>query len=223
MKEQQIQSILFGLAVGDALGVPVEFASREFLLKNPVKMMIGFRSHNQPPGTWSDDSSLAFCLAQSLIKGYEVDDIAKNFIQWYRKGYWGAHYKVFDIGGATKFAIERLLKGTPALLSGGLLENDNGNGSLMRIMPLIFNIHQLSIDQRYQRIKEVSAITHAHFRSVFACFIYIEIAILILHGRSLDEAYFEMQRNVNEYAKANDFDAAANNIAIFCQNTEREY
>ena len=61
---------LIGLCVGDALGVPVEFQSRAQLKRSPVTGMLGYGTHNQPPGTWSDDSSLTFCLAESLCDGY---------------------------------------------------------------------------------------------------------------------------------------------------------
>jgi ADP-ribosylglycohydrolase len=61
---EKIKSLLLGVAVGDALGVPVEFKSREFLRLNPVTDMMGYGTHHQPPGTFSDDSSLTFCLAE---------------------------------------------------------------------------------------------------------------------------------------------------------------
>ncbi len=201
----KIKGALFGLAVGDALGVPVEFKTREYLQSFPIKGITGYGSWNQPPGTWSDDSSLAFCLAESLTKGYYVNDMAQNFINWMQHGYWGAHHKVFDIGGATRFAIQRLMKGTSPLLSGGMMEDDNGNGSLMRIMPLLFSIKDLPIEERYKKIKEVSAITHAHFRAVFACFIYMELALQILNGNDIDVAYTNMQTIVKLYASNNDF------------------
>lgn len=201
----KIKGALFGLAVGDALGVPVEFKQREYLKAFPIKGITGYGSWNQPPGTWSDDSSLAFCLAESLTKGYHLDDIAQNFMQWMRSGYWGAHHKVFDIGNATQFAIGRLTKGTSPLLSGGMMEDDNGNGSLMRIMPLLFHIKELPINERYQKTKEVSSVTHAHFRSVFACFIYLEFAVQILNGNTINVAYSNMQKLVKSFALANEF------------------
>jgi ADP-ribosyl-[dinitrogen reductase] hydrolase len=205
MKEEVIKSVLMGLAVGDALGVPVEFRTREFLEENPVKEMTGYGSWDQPAGTWSDDSSLAFCLAQSLTKTYDLNDIAQNFIQWLTFGYWGAHNKVFDVGGATRFAIGRLMKGISPLLSGGMFEEDNGNGSLMRIAPLLFHIKNLTITERYNKIKEVSSITHGHFRSVFACFIYMEFALGILNEKTPEVAYNEMQAGINDFAAANEF------------------
>jgi ADP-ribosyl-[dinitrogen reductase] hydrolase len=201
----KIRATFFGLAIGDALGVPVEFRSREHLQRFPITGMTGNGSWNQPLGTWSDDSSLAFCLAESLTKCYELNDIAQNFINWKQHGYWGAHHRVFDIGGATRFAIDRLTKGCSPFLSGGMMEEDNGNGALMRIMPLLFIIKDLPISERYKKIKEVSAVTHAHFRSVFSCFIYLEFALQILNGNSMDVAYMSMQQLVKSFAEEHQF------------------
>jgi ADP-ribosyl-[dinitrogen reductase] hydrolase len=202
---EKIKAAFFGFAVGDALGVPYEFKDREKMENQPAIEMRGYGTWNQPVGTWSDDSSLAFCLAESLTKGYDINDMAQNFINWRCNGYWGAHYKLFDIGNATRFAIEMLQKGTSPLLSGGMTEDDNGNGSLMRILPIMFHIKDLSIEERYAKVKEVSSITHAHFRSVFACFIYIEFALQLLQGKSKYDAYTEMQRLVNSFISNNDF------------------
>ena len=201
----KIKGALFGLAIGDALGVPAEFRSRAELQKAPVSTMRGYGTWNQPAGTWSDDSSLAFCLAESLTGGYNLDDIAKNFSKWLQKGYWGAHHKVFDVGGATYQAIGRFIDGESPLLSGGMMEDDNGNGSLMRIMPLLFTIKYLPVEERYIKVKEVSSITHAHFRSVFSCFIYLELALNILNGETLEDAHFKMRNTVLAFADKNEF------------------
>ncbi len=210
---EKIKATCFGFAIGDAMGVPVEFKSRENLQSSPITGMTGNGSWNQPLGTWSDDSSLAFCLAESLTKGYDLNDIAQNFRNWKHHGYWGAHHKVFDIGGATRFAIDRLAKGCSPLLSGGMMEEDNGNGSLMRIMPLLFIIKDLQVAERYKKIKEVSAITHAHFRSVFACFIYLEFALQIFNGNSMDVAYINMQQVVKPFAEEHQFNP--NELQLF--------
>lgn len=202
---EKIKGTLFGLAVGDALGVPVEFRSREELKIRPVNTMRGYGSWNQPPGTWSDDSSLAFCLAESLTKGYNLDDIAANFVKWMQHGYWGAHHKVFDIGGTTRLSIGRLTKGLSPLMSGADMEEDNGNGSLMRILPLLFFIKDLPIGERYEKTKEVSAITHAHFRSAFSCFIYLELALHLLNGFNIVDAYFKMKNDVLSFADQRGF------------------
>ncbi|MFM5942126.1 MAG: ADP-ribosylglycohydrolase family protein, partial [Dolichospermum sp.] len=78
---------LIGVCVGDALGVPVEFSTRAERIKSPVTKMLGYGTWNQPPGTWSDDSSLTLCLTESFCSGYSVDDIAKSFCRWYRENY----------------------------------------------------------------------------------------------------------------------------------------
>lgn len=203
MKTNQVHSALFGVAVGDALGVPVEFKSRDYLKNNPVKKMQEFGSHHQPLGTWSDDSSLTFCLAESLCKGYDVKDIANNFVLWRQEQLWTPHGRVFDIGIATNFAIHSIENGTNPLVAGGTSERDNGNGSLMRILPLLFYVKDFSITKRFDAVKEVSSITHAHIRSVIACFIYIEYALLLLEGKSKEEAFEEMKEKVNNFLTNN--------------------
>ncbi|WP_163409960.1 ADP-ribosylglycohydrolase family protein [Flavobacterium ajazii] len=196
----KIESGLFGLAVGDALGVPVEFKSRNYLKENPVTEMFGFGTHHQPAGTWSDDSSLAFCLAESLCSGYDLNDIAKNFVKWYSGNLWTPHGKVFDIGIATQHAILNIAKGHQPDLCGGFSEGDNGNGSLMRILPLVFYLQNEKDDEViYQKVKQVSSITHAHFRSVFSCFIYVIYCLEILKGKDKFEAYKEMQSILSKF------------------------
>jgi ADP-ribosyl-[dinitrogen reductase] hydrolase len=190
---------LFGLAVGDALGVPVEFKSRASLDESPVIDMRGYGSHNQPPGTWSDDSSLTFCLADSLQKGYNLNDLAKKFVSWLYEAYWTPHGRVFDIGFTTRSAINRLKSGTNPILAGGMDEDENGNGSLMRILPLAFYLLDKPVEQRFLFVKEVSSLTHAHIRSVVACFIYIEFAIQLLEGNGKVEAYIKTKEIVNDF------------------------
>ena len=176
MKKSIAKEILFGITVGDALGVPVEFKSREYLSQNPVTDMIGYGTHNQPAGTWSDDSSLTFCLADSLCNRYDVIDIANKFVKWHDDGLWTPHGVVFDIGNTTRRAILNLKRGVEPLLAGESGGESNGNGSLMRILPLLAQINDLNMDERYRHIQEVSSITHRHPRSVLGCIILIEYA-----------------------------------------------
>ncbi len=75
-----IKQALFGLAVGDALGVPVEYKKRQEVRENPVTDMIGYGTYNLPPGTWSDDSSMAFCLAEALTQPLDLNVVAQNFV-----------------------------------------------------------------------------------------------------------------------------------------------
>ncbi|MFB9077774.1 ADP-ribosylglycohydrolase family protein [Flavobacterium procerum] len=209
MMKSKIEAALFGLAIGDALGVPVEFESRTYLKENPVTEMFGFGTHHQPTGTWSDDSSLAFCLTESLCSGYDLKDIARNFVKWYSGNFWTPHGQVFDIGIATRHAILNIAKGYQPDLCGGFSESDNGNGSLMRILPLVFYLqNENDIEVVYQKAKEVSSITHAHFRSVFACFIYVVYCLEILKVKDKFEAYKNMQEAVFEFLKDKSFNPA---------------
>src|SRR5689334_8272845 len=128
----KFKSALFGVAVGDALGVPAEFRSRLSLQSNPVTGMEGYKSHNQPPGTFSDDSSLTFCLAESLCEGYDLNDIAARFVKYFFEGYWTAGGRVFGVGKSTEDSITRLRNNVPPERSGNYDVNCTGNGSLMR-------------------------------------------------------------------------------------------
>lgn len=207
--KKTIESGLYGVAVGDALGVPVEFKKREYLKENPVTDMMGFMCWNQPPGTWSDDSSLAFCTAESLCKGFDIEDMAQTFAKWMLEGYWGAHNKVFDIGGTTKYSLLRVVKGESAAFSGNFFDEDNGNGSLMRILPLVFYLQkEKDIEVIYQKVKAVSSITHAHFRSGFACFIYVVYCLEILKDKDKFEAYKDMKAVLSNFLEDKEYNPA---------------
>ncbi|MCB1188854.1 MAG: ADP-ribosylglycohydrolase family protein [Leptospiraceae bacterium] len=204
MKERNldlINSCLYGLSIGDALGVPVEFKPRIYLKQNSVTDFIGNGSHNQPPGTWSDDSSLSFCLAESLTKGFNLKDIANSFLKWYESGYMTPHGKAFGIGKTTSYALNRIKSGTDPLEAGGKNVKDNGNGSLMRILPLLFYLDSNSFreDEKFEIIKKVSSITHGHSISIISCYIYIDFALYILDEYSLMEAYEKIQKEKEKY------------------------
>lgn len=194
---------LLGLAIGDAIGVPFEFSSREEMQKNPATGLSGYGTHNQPPGTWSDDSSLAFCLAESLLNGYDLKDISEKFIAWKMQGYWTARGSLFDIGMTTSKAISRLRK----IISSKNLdelktqknygdEMDNGNGSLMRILPLLFYIKGRGIQEQFDKVWEISALTDRHIRAAMSCLIYLKLAELLLYGQDKLEAYQSMRREI---------------------------
>lgn len=198
-KLNQIKSALFGVAVGDALGVPVEFNNRETISKNPVTDMIGYGTFNLPAGTWSDDSSLTFCLAEALTQNFDLNIIGQNFVKWTHENYWTPRGHVFDIGIATSQAISRLANGEKPELAGGFDETDNGNGSLMRILPLLFYLLDKPITERYDITKKVSSITHGHIRSVIACFYYLEFAKQIIDGKGKFEIYRNLQTEFTNY------------------------
>ncbi|MBO9730716.1 MAG: ADP-ribosylglycohydrolase family protein [Chitinophaga sp.] len=196
-----IKAALAGLAVGDALGVPVEFREREGLERHPVTDMVGYGTHQQPAGTWSDDSSLAFCLAEALTKDFSLQQLAQYFVDWRYKAFWTPHGEVFDIGITTQESIERLAKGIDPVKAGGFYESENGNGSLMRILPLLFYIKDKDITERFEITKNVSSLTHGHMRAVIACFYYLEFARQILLKKDKFAVYQLLQQTLPAFIK----------------------
>ncbi len=206
MEYNKVEGCFLGLAIGDALGVPVEFQSRRQLTEKPVTKMLGFMSWNQPPGTWSDDSSLAFCLAESLTKGYDLEDIGRKSLAWMIDGYWGAHDEVFDVGNTTKIALQRLKSGRNSFLySGERDEASNGNGSLMKIAPAALYFHNVHDDQLWNAIHDISAITHAHFRSCFCCFVYCKYLIGLYKGEEKLEALRKASESIRQFIDSKNF------------------
>jgi ADP-ribosyl-[dinitrogen reductase] hydrolase len=184
MMRNYFKDVLFGVAVGDALGVPVEFQTRDQLATTPVSMMIGNGTHNQPVGTWSDDSSLTFCLADVLAHDYDIRKIARSFYDWLNSGLWTPHGVVFDAGITTIDAINKYQTLTDYTLAGGKEYLDNGNGSLMRILPLLFYIKHKTPSERFEIVKEVSSLTHGNALSIVCCFYYLEFARCIIYSHS---------------------------------------
>ena len=137
---------LIGLLVGDALGVPYEFQPREAI---PPAAAIEFeppegfrRAHvGVPPGTWSDDGAQALVLLDSLLAcgRLDVDHFAQGLMDWYESGFMAVDGEVFDVGLQTRAAIGRLNLGVPPFQAGGADELANGNGSLMRVLPLAYS------------------------------------------------------------------------------------
>jgi ADP-ribosyl-[dinitrogen reductase] hydrolase len=180
---------LLGVCIADALGVPVEFSARAERQQDPVRTLRGYGTWNQPPGTWSDDSSLMLCLADSLCSGFNLDDMGDRFRRWHDEQLWTPHGEVFDVGGTTSEAIANLRNGVPAAQAGGTAEGNNGNGSLMRILPMAFCYAKLELPELIHRTHQVSCITHGHPRSQLSCGAYISIAVQLLRGHDPHTAY----------------------------------
>ncbi len=173
MKEA-IYSTIIGGIIGDALGVPVEFKARDA----GVTDMIGYGTYNMPPGTWSDDTSLTMCLIENLISGKDENDLMNRFVAYQDKGYWTPYGEMFDIGIATANAISRYKQGVPAVQCGGKTEYDNGNGALMRIVPLVFTLtNEPDFQTRKKEIERIAHTTHGHPRSTLATIIYVEFLL----------------------------------------------
>lgn len=192
---ERIQGGLWGLLVGDALGVPYEFHSADQIPSldeidfEPPK---GFtRSYSTiPAGTWSDDGAQALCLLDSLLisKQLNPDHLINHILDWYQKGTWAVNQTVFDIGMQTRESLLAFQKGTPALQAGFVRPEGKGNGSLMRVLPLALwhtgSDESLAFDAHRQ-----SMITHGHRVNQVCCALYCLWARKLLEGITGDEAY----------------------------------
>ena len=194
----KVKDGIIGFIVGDALGVPVEFYSRNELDEDPVVDMREYGTYRQPKGTWSDDSSMTIATMTSIInkKGIDYADMMDEFIKWMDDAEHTPHEEVFDIGSTTSRGLERYKSGSSPLSSGGSSTHDNGNGSLMRVLPLAYIS---GID--YETVENVSALTHAHERSKIACVLYVEIARSMLsnEGLSIDEHIENSNEKIRQY------------------------
>lgn len=219
-KLQKIKGIIFGHAVADALGVPVEFKSREELKKNPVTDMCEYGTYNQPKGTWSDDTSLTLCTLESIAEKQDVhtEDIMKRFGWYLNDNYMTPHGDMFDIGITTRNAIWQYLYGDKYPY-GSSDVNSNGNGSLMRIIPVtLFHVFKKQSPVKYRDdIHNVSMLTHAHKRSVLACGIYDFVLQEIIKNptmesvrNGLDNAYsvYKLTDEIKTYTRLFKYDFA---------------
>ena len=213
---------MLGLIVGDALGVPVEFMSRTELMKNPVTGMREYGTHHQPMGTWSDDSSMALAELDSIRTVGTIDytDMMERFSRWCMRGEYTPFGEVFDIGIATSRALMNYAKGIAPLESGGKTEWDNGNGSLMRILPVCLYLFErqkkvcTSENESIYMIHAVSALTHAHVRSQMACGIYYFLVKAILEEegslenrlqKGMDRAYQYYRQDLSNHRELENY------------------
>ena len=180
---EQLKAAVYGFAVGDALGVPYEFKSRKTF---KCKGMTGFGTWDQPPGTWSDDTSMVLATCDSIRERGYIDplDIMQRFAEWRNHAKYTAHGELFDIGTTTKMAIDNFtVRGIPAMECGMDGEQCAGNGSLMRILPVEFYLQAQPAAGRYEIIRNVSALTHAHICCTLGCFLYCAVAGEIIQHR----------------------------------------
>ena len=169
--------VMMGLVVGDALGCPVQFLSRE-QIKNRglVTGMEGYGTYNMPVGTWTDDSSMALCELASINekKGIDLDDIMVRFMDWEFNGAYTPFGEAFDEGNTCRWAIYDYRNHNDPKTCGKTGEYANGNGALMRILPVCLyylnrqNIICTSDDEAIHNIHEVTALTHNHLRSLYS-------------------------------------------------------
>lgn len=200
MNNLNLSNGIIGLAIGDALGVPAEFKSREELKRYPITDMIGDGTYNLPVGTWSDDTSMTLATIDSIMSTSTINpnDMANKFLNWFRNAEYTATNETFDIGRTTLQALAKYeLKLYDASSCGEDNEYSNGNGSLMRILPVAYYIYYKDVTDNqeiYNIVKQVSSITHAHEVSILGCYIYVRFALELLNGKDKVEAYNNIKK-----------------------------
>jgi ADP-ribosyl-[dinitrogen reductase] hydrolase len=192
-RAERIRGGLYGLLVGDALGVPYEFHdSREIPDEHAIEMVPphGFRRAHAgvPSGTWSDDGAQALCLLNSLSRNtsLDLDDFGAELLAWYETGHMTPDGNVFDVGIQTRRALHALIRGVAVTLSGPSDEYDNGNGALMRCLPVAFVA--TSTDIVVDLAMRQGIVTHGHARSKLCCALYALTAAGVLEGLTAKEA-----------------------------------
>jgi ADP-ribosylglycohydrolase len=166
----RLTAAIVGVVVGDALGVPVEFTGREMRDRDPVTGMRGQGTWRQLPGTWSDDSSMTLVNADVLAdRGWDVEGMMAGYGDWLDRSWWTARGSVFDVGNTTRQAIMYHRIHGDWRECGLDEESANGNGSLMRCMPISCWLFGRAAEEMVRLAGEASSLTHAHIRSRLCC------------------------------------------------------
>jgi len=213
-RSKLMRDILYGIGVADALGFPYQFIGREERVRYPVLYVWlcedsqGRRRSLQPgeTGYFSDDTSLALCLAESLASGFDLRDQAQKMLAWLDDGYLSSRDSAFDVGYQTLRSIGKIrafLKSGQAELLERMMdeqhEDANGNGALMRILPLLLYTYQLDIHEQFRLVSLASGLTHPHIRSALSCLMYLRFAEKLLDGVDKHGAWLSTQNEVTGF------------------------
>ncbi len=178
------RGVLIGLAVGDALGAPVEFQPPQSFM--PVTDFNWGGPFGLEPGQWTDDTSMALALADSMARtGWDLDDQVRRYLAWYQSGEYSVTGQCFDIGFTTAGALRRFQQIQDARRSGDPAEHASGNGSIMRLAPVAIRYADRfpdSIDQLARLAAESSLTTHASPQCLSACRYLALLLAGLIHG-----------------------------------------
>lgn len=195
MNQDQILGGLYGLLIGDAVGVPYEFHAASELPSFAELEMVppqGFlRAHTGvPTGTWSDDGAQTLCLLDSLVECSQMNlrHFSNKLWAWYNQGLWAVDGEVFDVGIQTGASLQAFFKGVPPEQAGLVYPNGQGNGALMRVLPLAL-WHQGSDQELVQDAHTQSLITHGHIINQVVCALYCLWVREVATGKDMKEAY----------------------------------
>lgn len=176
---------LLGLAVGDAVGTPLEFTSPGTF--EPISDMVGGGPFALDPGQWTDDTSMALCLAESLVEqqGFDAVDQMQRYMRWYRDGYLSSTGTCFDIGNTVRQALHHFER-TREAFAGSTDPHSAGNGSLMRLAPVPL-YYATAPEQAIAQAAQSSRTTHGAPAAVDACRFFSGLIVGTLQGCSKDE------------------------------------
>ena len=205
------EGCLIGLAIGDALGCTLEFKKPGTF--EPITTIEGRGVHQLKPGQWTDDTSLALCLAQSLIDCNDFDpkDQMTKYCKWEEEGYMSSTGTCFDIGNSTLKALEEF-RATGSPYAGSTDEHSAGNGSIMRLAPIPMYYANNTKDA-YSYAALSSKTTHANVMCVDACRYMAGIIVGLLRGESKERVLSSMYSPVPNYFDDNPLCNAINEIA----------
>ena len=187
--ENRHRGTLIGLAIGDALGAAVEFKS-----PGSFAPVTGYRSggpHGLDAGEWTDDTSMALALADSIAtSGWDLNDQADRYVQWWKTGKYSVNGRCFDIGITTRSALSSYIAQKNALASGDRSDRASGNGSIMRLAPVPIrfgHLYSSQLDELSRLAEESSLPTHASEQCVSACRYLATVLAALIQGKDRDE------------------------------------
>jgi len=220
---EKLKAAVYGFAVGDALGVPFEFKERGSF---DCLGMVGGGTWKQPAGTWSDDTSMILATCESIKhKGkLDLEDVMLNFAKWYYMGEFTPHGECFDIGRTTRNAIEKYMDCEQKyIFCGGTDERSNGNGSLMRILPIAF-LPEFKVND----VRNLSRLTHGHEISQNCCVHYVWFMRKLIDDpdcnfRYNDLYFVDIVNRTMDEVKSTGYVVDSLEAALWCFGTSKSY
>ncbi|MGZ8924466.1 MAG: ADP-ribosylglycohydrolase family protein [Nitrososphaeraceae archaeon] len=225
IKYDKLKGCFVGLAIGDALGTPLEFSARdEYSL---VEDMIGGGPFNLNPGEWTDDTSMALCAAHSLIsnKSFNPENILDNFVNWWQTGFMSHNNKCFDIGMVTQQSlILYQLNNIHPLEIGSKDDHHSGNGSIMRLAPFVVFNHN-NIDECITMCQDQSKLTHGSRKCLYACEVMGKLIYNLCNGGKWNDFidYNTFSNLTREQIKSSGYVIDTLKAAIWAVTTTRSF
>ncbi len=237
IQKKRFESAVWGFVIGDALGVPYEMFTRGEMTKNPATGMIGNKTHNQPAGTWSDDTSMLLCTMDTLSyekynnindwisKGEEQQQqFATRLLSWYKNGEWTANGTTFDIGITTMEALDLFALGTPANKSGITNRSTaSGNAPLTRCLPIAFLFAGESVAFRFLMVSRLGCVTHKTEITGLCSLYYTEFLQALILGYSKLDAFDKAIAALSTVLQQMDIESRITNMCYLLKLIDKKF